>query len=71
MKNDIGMCDRHIKDLDLEGVAWVGHGVANFQDLLQTGRKFAPLIIFMDDFDLLLFFVGKNWTPKCNTTKLL
>lgn len=53
-----------IKALDLEGGAWVGQGAANVRELFQTARELAPLIIFMDDFDLFAGVRGENVDTK-------
>lgn len=53
-----------IKALDLEGGAWVGQGAANVRELFQTARELAPLIIFMDDFDLFAGVRGQKLDTK-------
>lgn len=53
-----------INALDLEGGKWVGQGAANVRELFQTARELAPLIIFMDDFELFAGIRGQNLDSK-------
>eukprot|EP01018_Ginkgo_biloba_P009872 Gb_28496 [translate_table: standard] len=50
--------------LDLEGGSWVGQGASNVRELFQTARELAPLIIFMDDFDLFAGIRGETVDTK-------
>ncbi|XP_024529282.1 probable inactive ATP-dependent zinc metalloprotease FTSHI 5, chloroplastic [Selaginella moellendorffii] len=47
-----------LQSFDLQGGGeWVGQKAANVRELFKTARQFAPIILFMDDFD---DFVGKR-----------
>ncbi|KAK7344160.1 hypothetical protein VNO77_13483 [Canavalia gladiata] len=48
-----------IKAHQLEAGLWVGQGASNVRELFQTARELAPVIIFVEDFDL---FAGVRGT---------
>lgn len=41
-----------VKPQQLEAGLWVGQGASNVRELFQTARELAPVIIFVEDFDL-------------------
>nr|GMD71959.1 probable inactive ATP-dependent zinc metalloprotease FTSHI 5, chloroplastic isoform X1 [Ipomoea batatas] len=48
-----------IKAQQLEGDLWVGQSASNVRELFQTARDLAPVIIFVEDFDLFAGVRGK------------
>lgn len=48
-----------IKPQQLEGNLWVGQSASNVRELFQTARDLAPVIIFVEDFDLFAGIRGK------------
>ncbi|KAK7269162.1 hypothetical protein RIF29_21878 [Crotalaria pallida] len=49
----------NIEAQELEGGLWVGQSASNVRELFQTARELAPVIIFVEDFDL---FAGVRGT---------
>ncbi|CAH9137379.1 unnamed protein product [Cuscuta epithymum] len=48
-----------VKAQQLEGDLWVGQSASNVRELFQTARDLAPVIIFVEDFDLFAGVRGK------------
>lgn len=48
-----------VKAQQLEARLWVGQGASNLRELFQTARDLAPVIIFVEDFDLFAGVRGK------------
>lgn len=49
----------NIKAQELEAGLWVGQSASNVRELFQTARDLAPVIIFVEDFDLFAGVRGK------------
>ncbi|KAL6278896.1 hypothetical protein ACE6H2_022497 [Prunus campanulata] len=49
----------NIKAQELEAGLWVGQSASNVRELFQTARELAPVIIFVEDFDLFAGVRGK------------
>uniref|UniRef100_A0A0A0LY88 AAA+ ATPase domain-containing protein n=1 Tax=Cucumis sativus TaxID=3659 RepID=A0A0A0LY88_CUCSA len=48
-----------VKAQELEPGLWVGQSASNVRELFQTARDLAPVIIFVEDFDLFAGVRGK------------
>ncbi|GKV07084.1 hypothetical protein SLEP1_g18890 [Rubroshorea leprosula] len=48
-----------VKAQQLEAGKWIGQGASNIRELFQTARDLAPVIIFVEDFDLFAGVRGK------------
>ncbi|KAL5983592.1 putative inactive ATP-dependent zinc metalloprotease FTSHI 5, chloroplastic [Asimina triloba] len=53
-----------IKARQLEGGLWVGQSASNVRELFQTARDLAPVILFVEDFDLFSGVRGKATSTK-------
>ncbi|CAN6888841.1 unnamed protein product [Brassica oleracea] len=49
----------NVEAQELEAGLWVGQSAANVRELFQTARELAPVIIFVEDFDLFAGVRGK------------